>query len=221
MPAPELSNAEATVRVFVVCGVRLYRDALARLIGRHREISVVGAAEPTDTATLAILAAAPHVVLIDVRTAEGLTFSARLVRRNGEARVLGFGVEESASHVIACAEAGLVGYVPSSASIDELVGALRHVARGGTVCSASMASGLFRHVGRVANSASLLAQGGVLTQRQRQIAQLLDDGLSNKEIARRLSLGASTVKNHVHNILGRLNVARRGEAAARVRRQSA
>jgi two-component system, NarL family, nitrate/nitrite response regulator NarL len=218
MPAPELRNADAATRVFVICGVRLYRDALARLVSRPRDIDVVGAAEPTEGTALAVLAAAPDVVLVDVRSAEGLAFSARLMRQNDSARVLGFGVEDTDPYVIACAEAGLVGYVPSCASIDELVGALRHVARGGTVCSASMASGLFRHVGRVANSASALAEGDVLTQRQRQIARLLDEGLSNKQIARRLSLGTSTVKNHMHNILGRLNVARRGEAAARLRR---
>jgi two-component system, NarL family, nitrate/nitrite response regulator NarL len=58
----------------------------------------------------------------------------------------------------------------------------------------------------------------VLTQRQQQIVLLLGEGLSNKEIARRLSLGTSTVKNHVHDILDRLQVTSRSEAAARIHR---
>ena len=78
-----------------------------------------------------------------------------------------------------------------------------------------MAGGLFRHVGQVALGRP--AQVALLTCRQQQIAQLIDEGLSNKEIARRLSLGVSTVKNHVHNILDRLEVTRRAEAVARLR----
>src|SRR5262252_3958294 len=119
MSAPELRNA---TRVFVICGVRLYLDALARLVGRHCDVEVVGAAEPTEATALAVLAAAPDVVLVDVRSAEGLAFSARLVRQDDRTRVLGFGVEDTEPYVIACAEAGLIGYVPSCASIDVLVG---------------------------------------------------------------------------------------------------
>jgi DNA-binding NarL/FixJ family response regulator len=115
--------------------------------------------------------------------------------------------------VVACAKAGLWGYVPNSASMKDLVIAAQRVARGDTVCSAAMADGLFRHLrGGIASSADT-----ELTQRQRQIVRLIGEGLSNKQIAGRLSLGTSTVKNHVHDILGRLQVTCRTEAAARLR----
>jgi two-component system nitrate/nitrite response regulator NarL len=113
---------------------------------------------------------------------------------------------------VACAEASLCGYVSADASVNDLARAARRVARGETICSAGMAESLFRHLGDAARGVA--AVGAALTWRQRQILQLIKEGLSNKEIAQRLSLGPSTVKNHVHGLLGRLQVGRRGEAAA-------
>ena len=130
------------------------------------------------------------------------------------ARVLGFGVHDVPVHVVACAEAGLAGYVPNTASIADLITAMRRIASGGTVCSAAMADGLFRHVRSTALGHHGSRPDAVLTERQRQIMRLMADGLSNKEIARRLSLGTSTVKNHVHEILDRLQVSSRAQVAS-------
>lgn len=205
------------VRVFLLSRVRLYRDAIGRLLDRHPGVEVVGIADPSGAIALALTEAAPDVVLLELGTPRALVLAQQLVRAEPPRRVLGFGVDEVESDVVACAEAGLSGYVPSGASIAELVKATHRVARGEAVCSATMAGGLFRHVGQMARGDPPAATGATLTLRQRQIARLLDDGLSNKQIARRLCLGTSTVKNHVHNILDRLQVSRRAEAAARIR----
>jgi DNA-binding NarL/FixJ family response regulator len=142
--------------------------------------------------------------------------AAELLRARPQTRALGFGVDDVKSEVVACAEAGLLGYVPTHASLGELVEAVRRIARGDTVCSAAMANRLFDHVRKGALGGTRPVIDTVLTPRQQQILRLIDQGLSNKQIAQQLSLGTSTVKNHVHNILGRLRVARRSEAAARV-----
>jgi DNA-binding NarL/FixJ family response regulator len=212
------SPAAPPVLILLVCRVRLYRDAIAAMLAAEVDVSLRGCADPDERIIAAYDAAAPDVVLLDTGSAGALEIASALTRTRPLSRVLGFGVHDLPVHVVACAEAGLAGYVPSSASMHDLVAAARLVASGGTVCSASMADGLFRHVRGAALGHHGAAPEAVLTQRQRQIVRLMADGLSNKEIARRLSLGTSTVKNHVHEILDRLQVSSRTQVAASMHR---
>jgi DNA-binding NarL/FixJ family response regulator len=204
-----------SIRVFIASKVRLYREGLARLLGQQPRISVVGTGDPGEELFSVLIKTVPDVLMLDVSGGAGLLPAARLASRLPCIRILGLAVEDVEAQVIACAEAGLCGYVPCDASAQDLITALRRVARGETTCSATMVGSLFRHVGQVALGRP--AQANLLTCRQQQIVQLINEGLSNKEIARRLSLGVSTVKNHVHNILDRLEVSRRAEVAARHR----
>jgi DNA-binding NarL/FixJ family response regulator len=213
----EATNATVPLaRVLLVCNVRLYHDAIAALLGGDPHVGLCGHATPNDEILTAYDTTAPDVVLLDTGPAGALDMASQLVRTRPRARVLGFGVYEQPLQVIACAQAGLAGYVPNTASLQDLVAATRQVAQGGTVCSAAMASGLFHHVRGTALRHTPAPVIPPLTVRQQQIARLLADGLSNKEIARRLVLGTSTVKNHVHEILDRLNVSSRAQVAARV-----
>jgi two-component system, NarL family, nitrate/nitrite response regulator NarL len=208
-------SAAAGILILIVCSVRLYRDAIAAVLRNEADITVCGCAHPDEGILAAYDATAPDVVLVDTGAFE---FAVQLTRVRPRARVLGVGVHDLPVHVVACAQAGLSGYVPNTASIEEVVNATRRIASGETVCSASMAGGLFRHVRGTAINHHLSPAGAVLTQRQQQIVRLLADGVSNKEIARRLSLGTSTVKNHVHEILDRLNVTSRNQVAACIHR---
>ena len=205
------------VLVFLICRVRLYCTAIASLFGSQTAITLVGIGNQDDKVITALDAASVDVVLLDIGNAGALAWAAELIRERPHTRVLGFGVDDEPANVIACAQAGLWGYVPSTASIVELIAAARRITAGNTVCSASMAEGIFRHLRGSATGASACRVEASLTPRQQQIVRLIGDGLSNKEIARRLSLGSSTVKNHVHDILDRLQVSRRTEAVARLR----
>jgi len=204
---------ESPVRVVLICRVRLYSGAIAELLKRAPGIGCVTIANPDDDIVAAVDTALADVVLLGTGNPGALSVARRLVDARPETRVLGFGVDEVPADVVACAKAGLWGYVPNSASMKDLVVAAQRVARGDTVCSAAMADGLFRHL-RGGSASSADAE---LTQRQRQIARLISEGLSNKQIAGRLSLGTCTVKNHVHDILSRVQVTCRTEAAARFR----
>jgi DNA-binding NarL/FixJ family response regulator len=206
------------ILLLLVCRVRLYSDAIAAMLAADASINLVGIIGPGDDAIAGATSAAPDVVLLDTGTPGALAMAARLMRERPLTRILGFGVNDVPQEVVACAEAGLAGYVPCTAPIADLVKAARRVARGDTVCSVAMADGLFRHLRSVALGTLPSAADRALTRRQLQILRLIDQGLSNKEIAQRLSLGTSTVKNHVHDILDRLHVARRVEAAAHIRR---
>jgi two-component system, NarL family, nitrate/nitrite response regulator NarL len=204
--------------VFLICRVQLYCDAVADLLARDPSIALVGTTNPEDGLTARVEAAGPDVVLLDTSPPDALAMAARLMRQRPQTRILGFGVCDIPEHVVSCAEAGLSGYVPCTASIKDLISAARRVASGCTVCSAAIADGLFGHLRGVALGSLPSSLERVLTRRQQEIVRLIDEGLSNKQIARRLSLGTSTVKNHVHDILDRLQVSTRSEAAARIHR---
>jgi len=207
--------AAKPVLVLVICRVRLYHDTLVKLLNRQAGLNAVGSMDIGDSLISSLDAAAPDAVLLDICPPEALALAARLMQARPGTRILGFGVDDVPPKVIACAEAGLCGYVPNEASVSELARAARRVALGDTVCSAGIAEKLFHHLRSAAMQHSACSTDAMLTGRQQQILGLIKEGLSNKQIAQRLSLGPSTVKNHVHSLLGRLQVARRSEAAAR------
>jgi DNA-binding NarL/FixJ family response regulator len=121
--------------------------------------------------------------------------------------------------ILACAEAGASGYVPHDASLEELLTVVQAVAQGELLCSPRMAASLFRRLAALASAGTGRDHQvvGTLTDREREITLLLERQLSNKDIARTLHIEVATVKNHVHNILHKLGVATRTEAAARLR----
>jgi two-component system nitrate/nitrite response regulator NarL len=212
------SDLSKPVLAFLICRVRLYCDVIADRLACEPGIALIGIANPEDNLVAAIETAVPDVVLLDTNPRDALAVAARLIRGRPQTRILGFGVSDVPEDVVACAEAGLSGYVPCTASIKDLISAARRVASGYTVCSDAMAEGLFQHLRGAAFGSLPSSLERLLTQRQQQIVRLIGEGLSNKEIARRLSLGTSTVKNHVHDILDRLQVTSRSEAAARIHR---
>jgi two-component system, NarL family, nitrate/nitrite response regulator NarL len=208
------SAAAKPVVVFLICRVRLYHDAIIGSLNRLTGISAIGGIDIGDDLIPALDAVTPDTVLLDTSSPEALALAARVVRARPSTRILGFGVDDAPTQVIACAEAGLWGYVPSDASMADLARAARRVAFGQMVCSVGIGDKLFHHLRSTAQHNPGCATDATLTARQQQILQLINEGLSNKQIAQRLSLGTSTVKNHVHGLLGRLHVGRRSEAAA-------
>jgi two-component system, NarL family, nitrate/nitrite response regulator NarL len=126
--------------------------------------------------------------------------------------VLVTGVHESDGEILGIIEAGADGYETEGASIEHLVANIRALALGQTLCSPHVASLLFARVSafRVPGSRN---EPDPLTRRELEIVALIEQGLCNKDIARQLSLEVQTVKNHVHNILEKLHVHRRIEAA--------
>ena len=126
-------------------------------------------------------------------------------------------MDDAPQQVIACAEAGLWGYVPSDASMADLARAARRVAFGQMVCSVGMGDKLFHHLRSAAQRNPSCATDAALTARQQQILQLINQGLSNKQIAQRLSLGNIDCQNHVHGLLGRLHVGRRSRSSGAYR----
>jgi two-component system nitrate/nitrite response regulator NarL len=105
------------------------------------------------------------------------------------------------------------GYVGQDGSAEDLVAAVLRALRGEVLCSPQIAAFLFNRIATLSSGRSTAPADAPLTPREREIAALVACNLPNKEIARRLCLGPATIKNHVHNILQKLDIHRRGEIA--------
>src|SRR5262245_30890116 len=204
--------------VLVVSGVRLYRDGLADVLGREDGIDVVGAVSGWREALGALAVARTDVVVLDAAVQDALGGARRLAGARGPEIVV-IGVTEDEAEVIAWAEAGVSGYVNRDSPLAHLVAAIIGAGRGELLCSPRVAGALLRRVSTLSRRQASRGRAEQLTVRELEIVKLLEEGLSNKEIAQRLWIELPTVKNHVHNILEKLEVRRRTEAVARARRE--
>lgn len=208
--------ANRLTTVFVVSGVRLYRDGICRLLEHGHDIRIAGVACSHHAALPALLARPVDVILLDTTLPDAEDALGELGAPDQKVVVLG--VVEREEDVIGWAEKGAAGYISRDGSSDDLTATIRAVARDGTLFPPHMVAALLRRLASRAAASTRAAHepGELLTPRERQVADLIGEGLSNKEIAQRLCIELPTVKNHVHNILRKLEVSRRGQAAAQM-----
>jgi DNA-binding NarL/FixJ family response regulator len=214
-----LGTAPTQIRLFVVSGVRLVREGLARSLRRRRpaDVALVGCAGFPEAESRGISELRPDVILVDLSNHEGLAAAKTLRSLSPASKLIGFSVADTVGDVFACAAAGFSGYVTRETGADEVLRAVRAACDGRMNCSPHIAAALFNQLADRLNPPQPVNGASVLTARERQVLMLSDEGWSNKEIGRRLQISPSTVKNHIHSILQKLNVARRGQAAARMR----
>ena len=207
----------APIRLYVLSPIRIYREGLAHVLSTHGGVSTSWAPRTPSRRLRPPYAGVRWMyVLYDLRSPSGLLGLRRLADAP-ELRVVALGVEESVEWVIACAEAGIAGYVTDSTSLDELVTRIEDAAHGDFHCPPHIAASLLR---RLAAIGPFLGAPGVrsrLTSRELEVAALLQEGLSNKQIATRLTIQLATAKNHVHSILEKLETPTRTDAAAVLR----
>jgi two-component system, NarL family, nitrate/nitrite response regulator NarL len=203
------------VRVFLVADVRVHRDLLAAALAEGDGIEVAGSAHG-DVACMAVGMSEADVILIGGESiAEPATVRA-LAAAAPAAKIVVVGVPNDDDSIVGVLEAGASGYVTSEQSLPDLVGAIEASAHGELRCPPQLAAALARRVSALAAGGARSANGDGLTPRQRQIATLIAEGSSNKQIARSLSIEHATVKNHVHTILAKLGVTRRDQVAGRL-----
>jgi two-component system nitrate/nitrite response regulator NarL len=159
-------------------------------------------------------------VLIDFAMPESARIVAEIRRRAPSVKVVAITLGDTEAEVVQLAEAGVAGYVLPDGSLDDLTIAVESAVRGELYCPPRVAFTLLRRVGAIAlGSVTARKEEAAsspvheLTGREREILQLVDQGMSNKQIARQLGIEVATTKNHVHNILRKLHVHRRIEAS--------
>ena len=215
-------NTQGTpVRLLIVATVRLYREGLLQLLRESPDVEVVGVAATASDAILALREREADVVLVDVPRDSRLGTIRAILDWSQTSRVVAFGVAEVENEVIELAEAGAVGYVSDQATVANLLRAVKAASQDELHCSPKIAAALLRRIRRPMpvslerRYTPVLADH--LTTREEEVLGLIESGLSNKQIARRLHIALPTVKNHVHSILQKLHACSRTEALARFR----
>ena len=219
-PLACLADEEATggVRLFVVSGVRLMREGIARSVRARRrtDVALVGCASFSEIERAAPADLRPDVVLVDLAGLQAANAAASLRLRFPDAKLVAFSVLDAIEDVFACAAAGFAGYVTREEGVDDLLRDVLAVHDGRMTCSPHISAAMFARLAGVMRGQDLDLGASVLTARERQVIGLANEGCSNKEIGRRLRISPSTVKNHIHSALQKLQVERRGQAAARL-----
>ncbi len=201
------------IRLVIVTDVRLFGEGLAQALQPEASVEVAGVVQNFDRLCQRLRNYAAEIALLDVTGGIDLDEVRLLAVERPDMKLLALGLQEQRAEVIRCARAGFSGYISRDIPFPRLVPLLNEVARGGAHCSAEITAGLMRAVFRPDLDLAAPATGSPLTRRESEILQLLGRGFSNKEIARDLSLSAATVKNHVHNLLAKLKMSRRIDAA--------
>lgn len=212
-----IESDHAALRLYIVSPIRIYREGLAHVLATMGNFYLVGSEETFEPAVPFVRRCEVDVLLYDLRSASGLTGLRRLATAPA-VNVVALGVQESVDWVIPCAEAGIAGYVTDRTSLEGLVACIRDAAKGDFHCPPHIAASLLRRLGTIGPVLSSSAAGSRLTARELEVAALLQEGLSNRQIATRLTIQLATVKNHVHSILEKLEAPNRSDAAAVLRR---
>lgn len=225
----------STVRVLVVDDQQLMRDGIASLLGIQDGIEVVGTAANGQEAIEQAMALQPDVVLMDVRmpVLDGVAATAQIRRQLPECQVLMLTTFDDDEYVVEALRAGASGYLLKDIPAQHLAQAVQAVHRHIYQLDPSVAR---RVVASLAGPASQeqrppapsqptagapasTIKPGLLTEREIEVLRLIAQGATNREIAERLVISEGTVKNHISNILGRLGLRDRTQAAIHAREQ--
>jgi len=192
---------ERPIRVLIIHRNRLFREGLAFVLAQQQDITVVGSFPGAGEVVAELVRLTPDVILL-----RGVC---------SDVKILMMGVSELECDVLACAEAGVTGCLPKEASLEDLLNHVQAAAAGEALCSPKVAGLLLSRVAESGREKQLRQVRGLpnLTRRELEIIALIEEGLSNKEIAIRLQIEVQTVKNHIHNILEKLQLDGRREAA--------
>ena len=212
-----MPGSDNPISLIVVSRVRLYREGLASVLAGRSLLAVRGEASGLEPALDLVASTSPDIVVLDVSSPDGLEVAQAISEEQPETKIVAFAIDESEASILACVRAGIVAWVTRDASLDELVGTIESARRGELRCSARLAAAMFRRLAGTARAPAAHPDEPPLTGREQEVVLLIERGLSNKAIARSLAIEVATVKNHVHNILGKLGVATRAQAIARRR----
>jgi len=201
------------ITVLIVDDHTVVRHGIRALLEAEEGFTVVGESGSGGEAVLLASDLAPDVVLMDLVMPEmdGVTATRLVKARSPRSQVIVLTSYHDDEHIFPAIRAGALSYLLKGVGLDELTAAVRKAAHGEAVLHPHVAARLVQELHGASQEAALLY--AELSEREREVLRLIADGLSNAEIAARLIIGERTVKSHVTNILGKLHVADRTQAA--------
>lgn len=210
------------IRTLVVDDHALFREGLRALLAAFADIHVVGEAANSEEAIAQAENLQPDVVLMDIAMPgiDGIAATRRILRLNPNLGIIIVTMVEDSDSVFAAMRAGARGYVLKGAHYDEMLRAIRAVARGQAVFGSAIATRMmnyFHSLDAAAGSAAPDHPFPELTHREREVLELIAHGSNNAEIAERLTISPKTVSNHITSIFSKLQIADRAQAIIRAR----
>ena len=209
------------IKILLVDDQRLMREGLRTLLELESDFEVVGEAGDGQSALVAAAQCHPDVVLMDIRMPgmDGVEATRRLVADDPHARVIILTTFDDETYVFEGLRAGALGYLLKDLSGEELARAIRTVMHGGALIEPSVARKVFAEFARLAPPQRPPNAGlpEPLSEREMDVLKLVAAGMSNREIGTRLSLAEGTVKNYVTNVLQKIGVRDRTQAAIRAK----
>ena len=206
------------IHVLIADDHPFYREGVRTMLSMAPDIEIAGEAASGDEAVAQAAKLQPDVILMDLKMPglNGVEATRRILRASPHIGVLVLTMFEADESVFAAMRAGARGYLLKDTDQDELVRAVKAVSRGEAIFSPAIAQRLIHYFAAIRPAAADLTFPE-LTDREREILQLIAQGHSNPEIAERLLLRTKTVQNHVSNIFSKLQVADRAQAIVRAR----
>lgn len=211
------------IRVVVVDDDALVRAALTMMLEGAADVDVVGEAADGAAAVRLVISARPHVVLMDIRmpVMDGLEATTALLRLDSPPRIIVLTTFDADEYVARALGGGASGFLLKDTPPATLVDAVRKVAAGEQILSPSVTATLIRHVTATHGEASVVDSGSArartlvddLTQREREVAMAVAQGMSNADVAAELYMSVATVKAHVSRVLMKLGAANRVQIA--------
>lgn len=204
------------IKVLVVDDHPIFRRGIADVVANQEELYMVGEAADGIEAIEKAKELAPDVVLMDLfmPRCNGLEATLALQTEAPQSNIVVLTISEKEADLFDAIKAGAKGYLLKSTEPEELVQAIIHVAKGGVIVSPSMATKLLSEFKTTLRKELEPKEATDLSQRELEVLQLLAQGASNKEIANSLLISENTVKTHLRNILEKLHLVNRSQAAA-------
>lgn len=203
--------------IVLLTPVRLLGDGLTACFRSRTNVALRAVVSDLSALRTELISGVPDLVLIDVTQGVDLYDVRSIAAEWTQVPLVALGLVEQRQQVIRCGRAGFTGYVTRDASADSLCDALADVLAGRLACPAEISGGLLRALFRAEGMPGDTVNEEALTKRESDVLALIGQGLSNKEIARELTLSVATVKHHVHRILDKMKLQRRAQAMRRVR----
>jgi DNA-binding NarL/FixJ family response regulator len=205
------ANRTDTIRVIVIDDHEMFADSLARVLAQVDDMVVLAIAQTCEDGLAAAVRHLPDVAVVDYQLpdGDGIALATRIRAASPQTQIVVLTAIADERVALAAIEAGCAGFLTKDKALDELVLSVRTVHTGETYVPHSMLTELLPRL-----RTSFRAVGADLTKREREVLQLLVDGKSNEAVARQLVVSKHTVRNHVQNVLGKLDAHSKLEAVA-------
>jgi len=217
---PESDEGKRVIFVALIEDNRLIREGLVSLLSQYPDLKVV--ADGSNGETL-LMKEDPHVVLLDfgLKRGDSLRVAEKVKKETPDAKVIVMDLLPVQEDLVEFVHAGVSGFIMKDATLDDLVNAIRAVADGAHILPPEVTGSLFSQIARdaVSKGRPRVLKSVRMTPRERQVVNLIAEGMSNKEIARTLHIATHTVKSHVRNIMEKLTLHTRLQIAAYAHRE--